>query len=115
MMTGTTTYDMSHAGGNYIVPRTAQLTMPVPGGTSISRQTKFVYDSTLYPNGNITAVKEWGWYAGTSPSYPTTPDREIDTTYVPNYGNISRLPSAVTLNARTAMLPHIKLTYHDST
>lgn len=96
MVTGTTTYDMTH-GSNYIVPTVQQVTIPVPGSTSISRQTKFTYDNSLYTNGNVTAVKEWAWNQGTSPSYPTTPDRETDISYVANYGNIISLPSAVTL------------------
>jgi YD repeat-containing protein len=115
MMTGTVTYDFSHSGSN-IVPLSTQLTMPVPGSSSISRQTKYVYDSSLYPNGNVTAVKEWGWYAGTSPSYPTTPDRETDTTYVTNYGNsITNLPSTVTVNGTSGMVSQTKISYDDST
>lgn len=74
MVTGTTTYDMTH-GGNSIVPLTQQVTIPVPGSSSISRQTKFVYDSSLYTNGNVTAIKEWEWYAGASPTYPTRRSR----------------------------------------
>lgn len=114
MMTGTTTYDTSH-GNSYTVPLSTQLTMPVPGSSSISRQTKYVYDSSISPNERVTAVKEWAWYAGTSPSYPSTPDRETDTAYVTNYSYISRLPSSITVNGASGMVSQVKFSYDDST
>jgi YD repeat-containing protein len=111
MITGTTTYDMSQGNGTYIVPLTQQVTIPVPGGASISRQTKMTYSSTYYPNGNVTAVKEWKWYSGTAPTYPTTPDRETDIAYVPKYGVITALPSTITVNGSGVMLAQTKYSY----
>jgi RHS repeat-associated protein len=67
---------------------------PVSGGT-LQKKKEYNYDS---PNtANITAVKEWNYYS--NGAFPTTPDRETDTTYVTStnytYLNITNLPSTV--------------------
>jgi RHS repeat-associated protein len=53
-------------------------TFPVPGG-SITKQTTYTYDTPQ--TGNITAIKEWKYQAGTSPTFPAVPDRATYTTY----------------------------------
>jgi RHS repeat-associated protein len=61
--------------------RTLRLTstLPVPGGASISNKTEMTYADLN--DMNVSAVKEWRFYAGTSPTFPATPDRETDLTY----------------------------------
>lgn len=83
--TATNTYDTSHAclysgciGAAYIRLTNTQTTLTVPGG-SITKQTSYSYDSPQ--TGNITEVEEWGYLPGTSPSFPSTPNQAIFTTY----------------------------------
>ena len=53
-------------------------TLPIPGG-SITKQTKYTYDTPQ--TGNLTAVKEWKYQSGTSPTFSSVPDRATYTTY----------------------------------
>src|SRR5258708_3813871 len=70
-------------------------TFPVPGG-SITKKTAYAYDSPQ--TGNLTAVKEWKYQPGTSPTFPSTPDRGTYTTYatIGSNNNINR-PSSITV------------------
>jgi RHS repeat-associated protein len=53
-------------------------TLPMPGG-SITKQTKYSYDSPQ--TGNVTGVQEWKYQNGPSPTFPSIPDRATYTTY----------------------------------
>jgi RHS repeat-associated protein len=94
------TYDFSNAclysgcyGAAYIRLLTAQTTVSVPSG-SITKQSQYTYDSPQ--TGNITAVKEWGYYSGTSPSFPSVPDRATYTQYLTTGTNDIDRPVSVT-------------------
>jgi len=96
------TYDFSNAcpftncvGDAFIRLLTAQTTVSIPSG-NITKQTILQYDNINY--GNITAKQEWGYYSGTSPSFPSTPDRATYMSYLYYTGtnNINR-PLSVTL------------------
>ncbi len=64
-------------------------TLPVPGG-SITKQTTYSYDSPQ--KGNVTAIKEWRYQAGTAPVFSSTPDRATYNTYatIGTNNNINR-------------------------
>ncbi|HKV78500.1 MAG TPA: RHS repeat-associated core domain-containing protein [Candidatus Sulfotelmatobacter sp.] len=108
--TVTTTWDMSNAcvipgciGHSYIRKTAEATTVPGPGGASITKKTTYSYDSIQ--DGLVTAVKEWGYYPGASPSFPSVPDRATYTTYyspasspVSTYGGTNvHKPLSVTL------------------
>ena len=74
------TYDFSNGcqlvgchGAAYIRLINSTTTVPAPGGGNLTKQTAYGYDSPQ--TANINAVQEWGYYPGTSPSFPATPDR----------------------------------------
>jgi RHS repeat-associated protein len=76
---------------------TTQTTMYASGYASgaITKQTKFQYDSPQ--TGNITAKQEWAYYSGSSPTFPSVPDRATYTTYLTTGTNDINRPLAVTL------------------
>jgi RHS repeat-associated protein len=63
-------------------------TVPIPGA-NLTKQTTYTYDSPQ--TGNITSVKEWKYQSGTSPSFPSTPDRA---TYI-SYATIKNCSNCV--------------------
>jgi RHS repeat-associated protein len=73
---------------------TAQTTLPTPAG-SITSQTQYVYDSPQ--TGNIIAKKEWRYYSGTSPTFPSIPDRATYTTYLTTGTNDINRPLSVSV------------------
>jgi RHS repeat-associated protein len=103
------TYDFSQScpftnchGDAYIRLLTAQTTVSTPSG-SITKQTKYQYDSPQ--TGNITGRQEWGYYSGTSPSFPSIPDRATYTTYLTTGTNDINRPSSVTLCSNSGSDP----------
>jgi hypothetical protein len=99
--TVTDTYDFSQScplvscsGHAYIRKTQEQVTVPVPGGTSITKQVQYTYDTPQ--QGNITGVKEWSYRAGTSPTFPATPDRATYTTYLTTGTNNIDRPLTIT-------------------
>lgn len=74
---------------------TALTTVTVPGG-SITKQTTYSYDSPQ--TGNITAVKEWKYQPGTSPTFSSVPDRATYMTYATIAGtNDINRPSVINI------------------
>src|SRR5260370_12949466 len=53
-------------------------TVPVPGG-SLTKQTTYTYDTPQ--TGNVTAVKEWKYQSGPSPTFSSVPDTPTYVTY----------------------------------
>jgi RHS repeat-associated protein len=97
-------YDFSNAcqllgcfGASYI-RRTSELsTLPTTSGAYLTKQTTYSYDSPQ--TGNATAVKEWKYYPGASPSFPATPDRATYISYLSTgVNNINRPLSATICN-----------------
>lgn len=95
------TYDFSQScpftnchGAAYIRLLTAQTSVYTPSGT-ITKQTKYQYDSPQ--TGNLTAKQEWGYYSGSSPSFPSIPDRATYTTYLTTGTNDINRPLTVAL------------------
>lgn len=89
-------------------------TLPVPAGAFITNKVEFGYDNPQ--NGNRTILKEWKFYAGSSPTFPTNPDRRTDTTYLstPAYTNknIISLPVSVAIrNESAALVAQTNITY----
>ena len=80
-------------GAAYIRLATTQTSVPGPGGT-LTKQRKYTYDSPQL--GDVTAVQEWGFQPGTSPSFSSTPDRATYTPHVIIGNNIHR-PQSVTV------------------
>ena len=111
------TYDFSHAcpfancyGAAYIRLLTAQTTVPIYEG-NIEKQTTYQYDS--YLTGNVTATNEWGYYyagAGQA-SFPSTPDRETNVTYLTTGTNDINRPLSVTLYDHGTMISQTSNTY----
>jgi RHS repeat-associated protein len=59
--------------------------LPLASSGSISKKTEYGYDSY---DINITALKQWDFYANAA--FPSTPDREVDNTYVTDTNYTSR-------------------------
>jgi RHS repeat-associated protein len=98
LSTTTTSWDFSHpctltlCGGHGIQNglRTKVLTtVSVPGG-SITRQTTYAYDSPQ--TANVTAIKDWKYQSGTSPTFSSVPDRATYVAYatIGTNNNINR-------------------------
>jgi RHS repeat-associated protein len=66
------------AGHQDIRKLSTSTTLPVPTG-SITKQTTYAYDSPQ--TGNVTAIQEWKYQPGTSPTFPTVPDRATYSRY----------------------------------
>lgn len=81
-------------GAAYIRLLSQTTTLPVASGASITNQTKYLYDS-IY-RGNIAASENWGYYPGTSPTFPTVPDRATYYTYATIGSNIINRPLTIT-------------------
>lgn len=119
LLTTTEGYDFSNScagctGAAYVRPTTINNTIPTAGGSSISTQTTFAYDSIYY--GNVTAKKEWTFYTGTP---KVVPDRETDTSYLNTSAytakNIINRPTTVTVkNASGAQVAQTKYSYDGS-
>ncbi len=127
----TTDFDFSNpcpggcTGAAYI--RRIRATTSDSGPTTLTKKTEYAYDTPQY--GNITAIKEWGYYA----SFPASPDRETDFTYLAssNYINnniINRVTDRVAKNGSgtrvaetatsydsTALTSVTGITHHDDT
>ena len=78
-------------------------TLPIPGG-SITKQTTYAYDSPL--TGNVTAVKDWKYQWGTSPTFSSVPDRAVNISYatIGTNNNINR-PHIITVTCNTVSDP----------
>ncbi|HEX9272995.1 MAG TPA: RHS repeat-associated core domain-containing protein [Candidatus Binatia bacterium] len=81
-------------GNSYVRLLSQTTTIPVAGGTNITKKTSYTYDTPQ--KGNVTTVKEWKFYAGTSPTFPSVPDRATYVTYY-SAGNIVNKPLKTTL------------------
>jgi RHS repeat-associated protein len=102
MSTVNTTWDFSVAcpwsgchGHAYVRKLSETVTYPIPGGTSITKKTAYTYDSPQ--NGNVTAVQEWKFLPGTSPTFSAVPDRATYVTYYSAGTNIINKPQKTTL------------------
>lgn len=104
LSTVTKTYDTSIAcplqncvGASYVRLLSERTTLPVSAGGSITKKVEFIYQS--YLTGLVTATKEWKFYPGTSPSFPTTPDKATYVAYhTTGTNNINRPSSAAVCN-----------------
>jgi len=82
----TNTFDFSNTcpllgctGAAYVRLLTQQTTIVSSTG-SITKQTKYAYDTPQ--TGNVTAVNEWKFLPGASPTFPTISDRATYKTYL---------------------------------
>ena len=98
----TNTFDFSNScvlanciGASYIRLLSRVTTLSVPGGTSLSKKIALTYDTPQ--KGNVTALKEWKFYPGTNPTYPSVPDRATYITYASPGTNIINKPASSTL------------------
>jgi RHS repeat-associated protein len=84
-------------GAQYIRRTSSSTTLPVPGGSSITKKTSYSYDSPQ--NGNITAVQEWAFRNGTASTatFPSVPDRATYIKYATIGTNILNKPLTVTV------------------
>jgi len=92
---------------------TQTLSLPI-GATTLTSRTEYSYDNSQ--SANVTEIREWNYYVGTSAG---NPDRKTDVTYVttPSYTakNILNLPLTVTVsNGSGAWLSQTNYKY-DST
>jgi RHS repeat-associated protein len=84
--TVTNTFDFSNScpllgcTGAAYVRLTGVLTSITSSAGSITKQTKYTYDTPQ--KGNVAALQEWKFLPGTSPSFPAIPDRATNTTYL---------------------------------
>jgi len=81
-------------GAGYVRLVTTQTSVPAPSGT-ITKQTSFSYDTPQ--QGNITAAKQWGYYPGSSPSFPSVPDKAVYTSYLSTGTNDINKPLTTTV------------------
>ncbi len=82
-------------GHAFIRKSSETLTQVGAGGASLTKQTKYTYDSPQ--TGNITGIMEWRFLPGSAPSFPITPDRATYTSYLSTGTNDINRPLSVTL------------------
>ena len=118
LSTVTDTWDFSNScplqncnGIAYIRKTAEEVTLPVPGG-SITKQTKYTYDSPQ--KGNITSTQEWGYYPGASPNFPSSPDRTTNVVYLTTGTNNIDRPTSVTVLGKAGNMVSQTLTTYDS-
>jgi RHS repeat-associated protein len=70
-------------------------TLSIPAGT-VTKQTKYTYDTPQ--TGNVTGIEEWKYQSGTSPTFPSVPDRGTYKTYatIGSNNNVNR-PTSITV------------------
>ena len=97
-----TTWDFTNAcaligctGAAFIRKTGETETLVGSGGANITKQTLFTYDAPQ--TGNITAVKEWGYRSGSTPTFPTIPDKAQYITYFSTTNNDINRPSKITV------------------
>lgn len=102
LSTTTNTWDFSQPcvftnciGASYIRKLSEALTLVTTGSASVTKQTTYSYDSPS--QGNIIAVKEWNFRAGTAPTFPSVPNRATYLTYYSAGNNIINKPTVTTL------------------
>lgn len=102
------------SGAQNIRVLTTTTTLPVPGGTSITSQTNMTWADAY--TSNVASVKAWKFYAGTSPTFPTTPDRETDFTYHASIGNniTNRVTQTTVKNSSGSVVAQTNFFYDDS-
>ncbi len=98
----TKTYDMSIAcplqgciGASYVRMLSERTTMPIPAGANVTKKTEVTYQSHL--TGLVSAVKEWKFYPGSSPSFPTVPDKATYVSYLTTGTNNINRPVSTTV------------------
>jgi RHS repeat-associated protein len=101
--------------GSNVTITSSTLTLPLPGGTTINRTTKFAYD-TSYNNGNLLTKSEWNFYTG---SLPTTADRTTTYAYLNStpYFNARIIdhPSSITVTDKSGNTVAQTLNWYDQT
>ncbi len=81
----TTQWDLSHPdpwlgyGAAYVHKLSETNTIWDSTGAAETSKTAYTYDSPQ--TGNITVLQQWGYYSGTSPSFPSVPDITTKTLY----------------------------------
>ncbi|HEV2963658.1 MAG TPA: RHS repeat-associated core domain-containing protein [Candidatus Angelobacter sp.] len=100
LSTESATWDFSHTcpltncfGASFVLKTMDAITLPMPNGTSVTKQTQYFYDSPQ--TANITAIKEWG-YAGAG-GFGVFPDKARYITYLNTGTNNINRPTSVTL------------------
>jgi hypothetical protein len=85
--TSASTWDFSQpcspspcSGASHVRILRTTTTLPTPGGNNVTNKTEMTYADAN--TSNLASIKEWKFYAGASPAFPTTPDRETDITYL---------------------------------
>jgi RHS repeat-associated protein len=89
-------------------------TLPTPGGSFVTSKTEMAYANTF--NSNVASVKSWKFYAGSSPTFPTTPDRETDFVYHASFGSniANRVSQTTTKGSGGSVLAQTNYTYDDT-
>ncbi len=95
------TYDFSQScplyqctGAGYIRMTDTTTTM-YPQSGAMTKKTHLDYVSVQ--NGLVADMKEWKYYSGTAPSFPSVPDRATYTTYLTTGTNDINKPTSVTV------------------
>ena len=101
-------------GASKIRILTATTTLPTPGGNYVTSQTKTAYSDAN--TMNLASVKEWKFYAGASPTFPTIPDRETDITYHATFGNniTNRVSQTIVFDSTGTAVAQTNFSYDDS-
>jgi len=105
------------AGASNIRVLRTTTTLPTPGGNNITSKTELSYADTN--TSNVSAIKAWGFYAGSSPTFPATPDRETDFTYLSttaytNKNIINRVLSITVKDAGGNVVAKTNFAYDDT-
>lgn len=121
LSTASSTWDFSQScspspctGAQDIRVLTTTTTLPTPGGNNITSQTKVAYATTYLPN--VASIKAWKFYAGSSPTFPTIPDRETDMTYLFafSYNITNRISQTTVKDGGGNVVAQTNFTYDDS-
>src|SRR5258708_7299305 len=71
-------------GNGFVRLLTSNTTLPGLKDTTITNITNLT--SADANTAHVASIKDWKFYAGTAPTFPATPDREIDLSYKPLFG-----------------------------
>jgi len=96
---------------------TTTTTLPTPGANNVTSQTKLTYNDAN--TMNVASIKAWKFYAGTSPTFPATSDRETDFTYLATSAYtakniVNRVLSTTVKDGTGALVAQTNFTYDDS-
>jgi len=112
LSTVSNSWDLNHQ--TFVRLLTTTTTLPTPGGNNITSQTTLTYNDAN--TMNVASIKDLKFYAGSSPTFPTIPDRETDFTYHAVFGNniLNRVTQTTVFDSTGTAVAQTNYSYDDS-